>query len=222
MAVTSAQSVEVRRSARRRRTVSAYREGGTVVVLLPEGLPSDTEQRWVQRMLERLEEQERRRQPDDEALQARAVELSLRFLQGRASPRSVRWVDNQGSRWGSCTPTDGSIRLSARLRGLPRWVLDYVLLHELAHLVEPTHGPAFWELLATYPRTDRARGFLEGIDFLNQVQGGTVDPSVAEPPMVELPVLPVSDRSPAGPSVTGQRSGARDVLVGPVVVEPLD
>src|SRR4051812_16884515 len=156
--------VEIRRSARRRRTVSAYRDGDTVVVLLPAGLGPAQERRWVDTMLERLELQERRRRPDEAGLLERATELSRRYLDGRAAPSTVRWVDNQGSRWGSCTPADASIRLSARLQGMPAWVLDYVMLHELAHLIEPAHGPGFWALLAAYPRTERARGFLEGVE----------------------------------------------------------
>lgn len=93
---------------------------------------------------------------------ARAARLSERYLDGAASPRSVRWVENQRARWGSCTPEDGSIRLSHRLQGMPTWVVDYVLLHELAHLIVADHGPEFWRLLARYPRTERARGYLEG------------------------------------------------------------
>jgi predicted metal-dependent hydrolase len=54
------------------------------------------------------------------------------------------------------------IRLSHRLRPMPVWVLDYVLVHELAHLVEPTHSTAFWRLVARYPDAERAKGFLEG------------------------------------------------------------
>lgn len=113
-------------------------------------------------MLARLERQERRRRPGDADLMARAARLSERYLDGAASPRSVRWVENQRARWGSCTPEDGSIRLSHRLQGMPTWVVDYVLLHELAHLIVADHGPEFWRLLARYPRTERARGYLEG------------------------------------------------------------
>src|SRR4051794_3984663 len=161
---TREDEVEIRRSPRRRRTVSAYRDGDRVVVLLPAGLAPAQESRWVATMVERLELQERRRRPDEPGLLARAGELSRRYLEGRAVPRTVRWVDNQESRWGSCTPADASIRLSTRLQGMPSWVLDYVLLHELAHLLEPAHGPAFWTLLDAYPRTERARGFLEGVE----------------------------------------------------------
>lgn len=154
--------VEVRRSPRRLRTVSAYREGGRTVVLIPARMSREEEREWVSRMLERLGAQERRRRPSDAALLVRAGELSRRHLGGRAVPASVRWVDNQDSRWGSCTPADASIRISTRLRGLPSWVLDYVLVHELAHLLLPGHGPGFWALVADFPRTERARGFLEG------------------------------------------------------------
>ncbi len=155
--------VEVRRSARRRRTVSAYREGDRTIVMIPARMTADEERRWVTVMLDKLAAQEDRRILDDDALASRAAELSERYLQGRAQPDSVRWVTNQNARWGSCTPALGSIRLSHRLQGMPEYVLDYVLLHELAHLLVPGHGPGFWELVERYPRTERARGFLEGV-----------------------------------------------------------
>jgi predicted metal-dependent hydrolase len=156
-------AVEIRRSARRRRTVSAYRDGDRTVVLLPARMSAAEEQRWVGIMLDRLAAQERRRRPSDDALAQRARDLSERYLGGRAIPASVRWVDNQNTRWGSCTPLDASIRLSSRLQGMPPYVVDYVLLHELAHLLVPGHGPRCWTLLAAYPRTERARGYLEGV-----------------------------------------------------------
>ncbi|MEU8121847.1 M48 family metallopeptidase [Spirillospora sp. NPDC049024] len=156
-------NVEVRRSPRRRRTVSAYREGDKVVVMVPSRLTKAEEEQWIATILERLEERERRRRPSDADLECRARELSRRYLSGRADPVSVRWVANQRTRWGSCTPDDGTIRLSTRLRGMPGWVVDYVLVHELAHLLIPGHGADFWELVGNYPKADRARGYLEGV-----------------------------------------------------------
>ncbi|MCB5169322.1 M48 family metallopeptidase [Streptomyces bambusae] len=156
-------AVEVRRSARRRKSVSAYREGDRTVVLIPARMTRAEEQRWVGVMLDKLAAQESRRVLGDSALVERAAHLSGQYLGGRARPASVRWVTNQNSRWGSCTPAEGSIRLSHRLQGMPEYVVDYVLLHELAHLLVPGHGADFWRLLEAYPRTERARGYLEGV-----------------------------------------------------------
>ncbi|GAB2911197.1 MULTISPECIES: M48 family metallopeptidase [unclassified Streptomyces] len=160
-AATSA--VEVRRSTRRRKSVSAYREGDRTIVLIPARMSQAEERRWVGVMLDRLAAQESKRHLGDAELTERADRLSAQYLDGRARPDSVRWVTNQNTRWGSCTPAEGSIRLSHRLQGMPEYVVDYVLLHELAHLLVPGHGPGFWRLLEAYPRTERARGFLEGV-----------------------------------------------------------
>ena len=142
--------------------MTAYREGGRTVVAIPSRFTHAQEREWVARMVARLASREARRRPTDDGLAARAAALSERYLGGQARPSSVAWSSQQGQRWGSCSVADGSIRISTRLRGMPRWVLDYVLLHELAHLLSSGHGPDFWALLAGYPKTDRARGFLEG------------------------------------------------------------
>jgi predicted metal-dependent hydrolase len=158
--------IEVRRSQRRRRTVSAYRDGETIVVLIPARFSRAEEREWVDRMLERLEAREQRARRTDHELAARAEQLAARYLpdhRGVTHPTSVRWVENQNGRWGSCTPADGSIRISHRVREMPDWVIDYVLLHELAHLVVPSHSAAFWALVARYPKSERARGYLEGV-----------------------------------------------------------
>ena len=160
--------VEVRRSRRRRRTVTAYREGQTVVVLVPASMSRAEEQRHVDALVARLLAREARDQAPagDEALVTRALELGRRHLApqlGRAPvPTRVTWVGNQRRRWGSCTPAEGTIRLSDRLRPMPAWVRDYVLLHELVHLVEANHTPRFHALVATYPDAARAQGYLEG------------------------------------------------------------
>lgn len=156
-------NVEVRRSARRRRTVTAYREAGRIVVCMPGSFTKAEEDRWVSTMLERLEASDARRRPTDDRLLARAQDLSRRYIDGRAEPVSVRWSTNQRARWASCTPSEATIRVSDRLKGVPPWVLDYVLVHELVHLLIPDHSDEFWALVDRYPRSQRARGFLDGL-----------------------------------------------------------
>jgi predicted metal-dependent hydrolase len=155
--------IEVRRSARRRRTVSAFREGDRTVVLVPARMSVAEANRWAREMADKLDQREAKRRPSDSQLMTRAMELSKRYLDGKARPASVEWSQTQQKRWGSCTPADGSIRISKRLEGVPEWVLDYVLLHELAHLLVADHSPRFHALLADYPKLERARGFLEGL-----------------------------------------------------------
>jgi predicted metal-dependent hydrolase len=166
--------VEVRRSPRRRRTVSAYRDGERVVVLIPARFSRAEEREWVDRMLERLDAREQRARHSDQDLCARAIRLLTRYLpdhREQARPASVRWVANQNGRWGSCTPADRTIRVSDRIRGMPDWVVDYVLLHELAHLIVPSHGTEFWALVNRYPRAERARGYLEGVSAATGLGG---------------------------------------------------
>jgi predicted metal-dependent hydrolase len=164
----AAPPVEVRRSGRRTRTVTAYRERGTIVVLIPARMSVADERTFVQSMVRKVLDREARAAAPrgDQELTARAAALVQEFLLpvtgAPTYPADVRWVTNQRQRWGSCTPSSGVIRLSDRLQVMPSWVVDYVLLHELAHLVEPSHSDAFWRLVAHYPEAARARGYLEG------------------------------------------------------------
>ena len=145
--------------------MSAYRDGERVVVLIPAQFSGAEEREWVDRMVARLAARERRGHTD-EALGERARRLAERYLPehpSAAQPSSVKWVRNQNGRWGSCTPADRSIRISERIQTFPDWVIDYVILHELCHLVVANHNAQFWALVARYPKAERARGYLEGI-----------------------------------------------------------
>lgn len=154
-------AVEVRRSDRRRRTVAAHLQGGTLVVHLPARMSRAEEAMWVERMRQRIEEKERRRRLNAEGdLERRAAELNRRHFGGKLAWRSICYVTNQGGRYGSCTIGASTIRISDRLAAMPDWVRDYVIVHELAHLLVPDHSAAFWELANRYPLTERARGFL--------------------------------------------------------------
>ena len=161
--------VEVVRSWRRRKTVQARQVGNVLQVSVPATLSRSEEEMWVTEMLRRVEVRQSRGEID---LTDRAQMLSAKFA--LASPKEIRWVDNQRFRWGSCTPGEGTIRISSRLAKEPSWVLDYVIVHELAHLHVRGHSKAFWDLVGRYPLMERARGFLiaRGVDDPEEAPGG--------------------------------------------------
>jgi hypothetical protein len=154
--------VEVRVSTRRKKTSEAKWVGGRIVVSVPAHLKGEAREKTVLWLVERLvSKNQRRRTSGDDDLLERALTLSNRYLRG-TRPSSVRWVTNQTTRWGSCSFHTGEIRLSHRLRAVPDWVLDSVLVHELAHLTHPDHSPAFHRLADGYPRHREAGIFLAG------------------------------------------------------------
>ncbi|MBW3588147.1 MAG: M48 family metallopeptidase [Actinobacteria bacterium] len=160
-------SIEVRRSARRRRTVAAKVEEETLIVYLPQRMSKAEEAQWIEKMRRRLEDRDRREKLNSSGdLGRRAKDLNERYFGGKLKWSSIEYVTNQNSRYGSCTITDATIRISDVLATMPGWVRDYVIVHELAHLIVPDHSTRFWKLVGAYPLTERARGFLiaKGMD----------------------------------------------------------
>ena len=152
------------RSRRRTKTVQAREVDGVFEVRAPAAM-SDTELApIVVRLQKKIERRKARRELDDAGLEQRAAELNQLYFNGRLSWQSIRWSSRQNRRHGSCSPLKGTIRISHHLVKVPRFVLDYVLVHELAHLLEPNHGRAFWALVNRYPKTERARGYLMALD----------------------------------------------------------
>jgi predicted metal-dependent hydrolase len=147
--------VEIIRSKRRRKTVSARLVGDVVRVQMPAWMSKADEERYVHDLVHRIARQQQRGRID---VLERAQKLATRF--DLPQPASVRWVSNQHSLWGSCSIDAREIRVSDRLAAFPKWVVDYVLVHELAHLAVPNHSKRFWTLVNRYPRAERARGFL--------------------------------------------------------------
>jgi predicted metal-dependent hydrolase len=147
--------VQVVRSAKRRKSVSARVVEGRIVVRMPQWMSKAQEAEYVTSLVAKLERQHTAKEVD---LASRAAQLGARY--GLPQPSSIRWVANQRHRWGSCTPSTGDIRISDRIAAFPSWVLDAVIVHELAHLVHLHHTPAFWSLVQRYPKTERAYGFL--------------------------------------------------------------
>ena len=148
--------VNVIRSANRHKTVSSRLAGGVLEIRIPAWMSDVDEAAVVNKFCRRFEERHRCREVD---LSARARDLAARY--DLPTARAIRWSTRQRRRWGSCSTSKGEILISHRLTEVPPWVLDYVIVHELAHLVEADHSVAIDALVARYPLTERAIGYLE-------------------------------------------------------------
>lgn len=162
--------IEVIRSKRRTRTVQASLRNGRLQIRVPDGLDPDEEAELVQKMQERVA---RKVSSHDVDLTQRAGELARRYA--LPLPATIEWSSRQMRRWGSCSPKTRHIRISNRLASMPDWVLDSVLVHELAHLEEPDHGPRFQALVERYELTERAKGYLMAVEW----EPGESDPSLS-------------------------------------------
>ncbi len=152
--------VNVISSTRRKKTVSARWVGNAIEVRVPAGLPAAERDHHVRVLTKRLQ---RKRSAGDLDLAARARDLAKRF--DLPAPSSIEWSARQQQRWGSCTPASGAVRISDRLSAFPQWVIDYVIVHELAHLVEANHSPEFHSLVGRFDKAERAEGFLLAVSL---------------------------------------------------------
>ncbi|MGB9902022.1 M48 family metallopeptidase [Methanothrix sp.] len=162
--------VEIRRSKRRQKTIEIRLKGDRIEVLAPDDISDKDLDAHIARFRSRVE---RRRSRDDSHLEQRATQLNMKYLGGAVSWKSISYSDRMEKRYGSCTPSDGTIRISSRLRSMPVWVEDYVIVHELAHMIEPNHGPRFRSLVNRYPLAERARGFLMAMDMCRRKRAQT-------------------------------------------------
>ncbi|MGH9044246.1 MAG: M48 metallopeptidase family protein [Acidimicrobiales bacterium] len=166
----SGPEIEIRTSTRRRRTSTAFWHRSRIVVVLPEHLRGAARDQTVDWLVAQVMAHRPGVRASDADLFDRASFLAARYVPG-AKPSSVRWVTNQNSRWGSCNSSSREIRVSHRLRSVPGWVLDAVLIHELAHLVHPNHSEDFHRLSSSFSRQTDASKFLEGYALGLEVAG---------------------------------------------------
>lgn len=147
--------VQVVRSTRRKRTVGAQMKGDVLVITVPSWMSRAEEVVWRDRMADRY-----RRKADSDRVDLRERSTTLARRYDLPRPREILWSDGMKSQWGSCTPSTSTIRLSSRLAAFPNWVLDYVIVHELAHLVVLAHNDEFWRIVHQFPKSERAIGYL--------------------------------------------------------------
>lgn len=138
---------------------------GVLEVVVPSSMPLVERQHWADVMWRKLERRVARARPSDERLLERARRLNQRHFAGKLRWTSIGFAE-MDKLWGSCTFTDGAIRIARRAAALPEWVLDYLIVHELAHLLQSDHGPEFHELESRYPLTERAKGYLLAVDSM--------------------------------------------------------
>jgi len=158
-------AVKIITSRKRRRTVAARMRSGVLELLVPASMPLVEREHWAEVMSRRLERRAARSRPTDERLEERARQLNERHFDGLLRWRSIGFAEME-RQWGSCSFTDGAIRIARRAASLPDWVLDHLLVHELAHLVHSNHGPEFHELENRYLMTERAKGYLLALDSM--------------------------------------------------------
>jgi len=202
--------VEVRRSKKRRKTIEAYRKGDTIIVAIPARMGKREEERVVAEMVSKLSKDDLRLTSTE--LMSRALELNSLYLGGKATPLTVEWSSRMERIWGSCTIEERAIRLSNRLDDAPRYALDYILLHELVHLIVAGHSSDFKTLLAIYPYLERAEGYLEGRqirldeDLIDSMESsGKVAPELAAQGAVIEKVIEASAQAVVGTDEVGDK-----------------
>lgn len=169
---TDLTKVEVKRSKRAKRNVTAYRDNDKTVVTVPTRMAKRDIDAYVNELVNRLDERDARAS-SQESLEQRARALSLTYLgqdlfETHKVPVKIRWVTNQNSRWGSCTPDEGNIRLSHRMQRMPSYVIDSVIVHELIHLLVANHSAEFYELMNNFPQHEKAKAYLDGYSHAQQ------------------------------------------------------
>ncbi|HEC81039.1 MAG TPA: M48 family peptidase [Thermoplasmatales archaeon] len=153
-------NVEVIRSTRRKKTVQAKEVKGKIFVYLPAYMDKEKEQKYIKEIIKKMEEKKRREKlNNNNLLTKRAQQLNKKYFDGKLR-FEIKYVTNQNHRFGSCSPKNKRIRISDRVADMPQWVRDYVIIHELAHLIQPNHSKKFWQLVNRYKYTERAKGYL--------------------------------------------------------------
>ena len=160
--------IEILHSKRRKNTVEAKFVKDKLVIYLPEGMSESDEKTWIDKMIKWGERYKKRKQLNNNShLLMRSQKLNKKYFNGDLD-FSIKFVSNQNTNFGSCTIKTRSIRISDRLAKMPRWVQDYVIIHELAHILYPNHSRKFWEKVNQYKYAERARGYLIAMGMLSE------------------------------------------------------
>jgi predicted metal-dependent hydrolase len=162
------ENVEIIRSKRRRKTVQAKIVDNSLRIYLPAGLTKNEESKWINQMKERILKKQRRYELNNTTdLKKRAEVINDQYFDGKLT-FSIQFVTNQNTKHGSCTPASKRIRIADDIADYPAYVQDYLIMHELTHLIYPNHSKGFWEKVNEYPHVERAKGFLHASEFFSK------------------------------------------------------
>jgi predicted metal-dependent hydrolase len=166
------------RKERRRRSISAFRQGGVIEIHIPAKMSKRQELEIIPEMIAMVLRREGRSRKTDLQLLEIGMELLAKYLPDfDVVPASINWR-NMSERWGSCTTVDRTIRISDRLIGAPNYVLNYIIFHELIHLRIPGHDQDFYNYLNRFTDQQKCEAFLEGFELGSQSGGSGVVPAV--------------------------------------------
>jgi predicted metal-dependent hydrolase len=160
--------IRIIRSKRRRKTVQAREVDGIMEILAPAYMSDKELEPIIRNLTARISKHKELAKLDDQVLEKRADSLNRRYFDNTLKWKSIRWASNQNKRHGSCNTARGTILISHRIAEMPRFVLDYIIVHELAHLIEPNHSQRFWDLVYQYPKVERAKGYLMAVGIGDQ------------------------------------------------------
>lgn len=153
--------IKVMRSGKRKRTISARLVGNVMVVHAPARIPEADLEKIIDKFKKSFEKKQfKRKLNDTKDLGEIAERLNNDYFNGSLNIKSIEYVTSQSRSFGSCSCRMREIRLSHRLTKMPDWVRDYVIIHEMAHLIEPNHSKSFWSIVSRYGLAERARGYL--------------------------------------------------------------
>lgn len=153
--------VKVFRSSRRLSTVSARLFKDTLLVNAPLMLSRERLEKIIADFKLKFEKKELKEKLGNKHNLIRvANRLNKKYFGNKLKINSIEYVTNQKRKFGCCNYRTANLRISHKIGLMPEWVREYVIIHEMAHLIEPNHSRAFWDIVSRYKLAERARGYL--------------------------------------------------------------
>lgn len=153
--------IKITRSEKRKSTIGARIKNGIMYVNAPVDIPDIKLQKIIEKFKLRFEKKKLKRElSKTHNLMEILQRLNERYFEGKIQVNSIEYSANQDKKFGCCNCKARIIRISHQLAQMPDWVRDYVIIHEMAHIIEPNHSDSFWDIVNRYKLAERARGYL--------------------------------------------------------------